>query len=425
MFLKELSESKQSNEELTCTISSLRSSVQTLQTQVHSTNAALRLAATQAANAQSEADKWQSRMDTVLHEVQKLKQQVSCIQESTARVRDEHEVLSNACRQVRAELMQCEAECMQGKQRIVKYEQRLEVISEKCDKEEENASMLRSQLESTKYALQAAVIQVGENKSLEQTRVDRIHNLEGALREQKVLLVQATQSACEQESAVSALKESLAQVKAEAVRSQNSLQQMRVCIQEEREVLADQLEMVRKEKQALENKCEEWKEKAETKQIQWDSQEKHVEQLQKRINQLVQQQQQQEKDAFNGTKKIGSVENRVSAAVSPTTPSTSTTPSVIGCKTGSLPPLIKSPMLTKPKKNTFVTDQQGSKNSSSRSNNGCCSICGETPYGLMKSCPCGKVDCALRAHINCMNSHRKQIQQKQNDDEMSKNYTLC
>lgn len=416
-YHQELNDTRISNKELTSTISSLRDEYARLQTNLTNTTSALRIAASNAANAQCESDALHSKVETLIDELGKLKQEVQCVRELSKRVREEHEVLSNGCREVSSELMQCEAECEAGRQNVKRYEQRLHELNERVVREEEITCTLRGKLEFVTHELGGVNHRLDECREIDAQRVERVINLESSLREHKTLLVSATQTACEQECAESSLKESLIQLKAEAVRWQNSAQQQRASVREEREALSEQLEVVRKEKQVLQSKMDEMKEQMETQHLQCETQDKLVEQLQRRLAQFQQQQQQQTQQHPDPP-----------TTVSPTTPSTSqhhhhpskdngTTTTTT--TTLALPPLIKTPP-------SLLNHHNHHRSSAIATNN--CNICGATPYGLMKSCPCGDVACTLRAHVTCMNQHKKDFIEQNKGKESSSNsngYSMC
>ena len=419
ILLQELADSQQTNDHLTTTVSSLRLSVTQSQSRLNNTTSALKIAANNAANARCDADAAHARVQTLIDQVGVLKRSIEECRRTTKTVCEEHERISTASRDLGSQLMKCEAELQHAQNSVEKLKRSHSKIENQNKTYEIDNQRLQAKLDAAMNKLSRCKDNLQQQSELDTQRIERSQSLESSLRHHKSLLVEATHSAAEQESASASLSDAIVQLKAENVRVHANMQQIRTDTREEREELSAKIQNLTKANQILTVKNEDMAETISAKHLKCEGMEKQVQQLKARI-QTLEKRRIKERDQSS---KLGDISIDINMGNNSTvTPISYNTPSSSGPRMsrGKLPSLSKTPLSNNFEKR--LDEVANRKKTKSKENNSNCAICNETPYGLMKTCQCGRNECKLRAHIGCITRRNKALGYSDGDNEA---YAKC
>jgi len=419
----QLKESKASNALLEQTNATLRLSVQQHQQRHQNTTEALRIAANNAANARADADAAQHKAAGLLDQLSQLKRAVEECKAACNAVKEEHEGISSATRGLEGQLMQVHAELRKTQKVCDKKSSDLLKIQQENQSNLESKEELQSKLDMHQKELTRWKRMDAQRILIEGQRISKLKCLESDLSKTKHLVLQASNSAAEQEATAASLNETLAELKAENLRLHAQLQQSTTKNKTDRERWSDELGKAEMEGQKLRMQSENYVEEIGRFKLDARSTEKQVQQLKGRIasleRRLTEAQKQKPKQQ---SVVVGTVTSTLTSSSSTVVESSS---SSVGATV--VPPLrssISTSSSTKKhrhKPKLFAATRESDPLSSSCSsisnnvnvnvnvNEQNCVLCGQTPFGLMKSCQCvvkggaeNKEKCKLRAHVSCI-----------------------
>ncbi len=382
------------------------------QQRLTNTNEALRIAANNAASARCDADKAQEKLASLTARMTLLQRTVEETRSACSTVRKEHEEISASSREINAQLMQCEAELHQNKATVAKLKDDNSKQSQEVKQLKADRDRLQDMVDTLGSELDRSHDRERQQSKMEGSRSERTHRLESELRHHKALIIQATHSSAEQEATAATLNDTIIQLKAENVRLHASMQQARTDARKERANLSEKIHSVELERQELKLKCEEVTEQIQAKNLKEDQTKQQLQQLRQRISSL--EQQRERSVAVDRSKNNNKEWGSNNSPHSRTHASATKNP---------VPPLIKTPSISRGRSHSSALKDVTNETRSGSIHPLNCSICNESPFGLMKSCQCGKHDCKLRAHASCVtNKMKKSIE---NGDSSIRKLVLC
>mmetsp|Transcript_24429 Transcript_24429/g.36580 ORF Transcript_24429/g.36580 Transcript_24429/m.36580 type:complete len:647 (-) Transcript_24429:196-2136(-) len=392
----QLKESNAANALFEQTNATLRLSVQQHQQRHQNTTEALRIAANNAANARADADAAQHKAAGLLDQLSQLKRAVEECKAACNAVKEEHEGISSATRGLEGQLMQVHAELRKTQKVCDKKSLDLLKIQQENQSNMDSKEELQSKLDMHQKELTRWKRMDAQRILIEEQRISKLKCLESDLSKTKHLVLQASNSAAEQEATAASLNETLAELKAENLRLHAQLQQSTTKNKTERERWSDELGKAEMEGQKLRMQSETYVEEIGRFKLDAKSTEKQVQQLKGRIASLERR--------LTDAQKQQSVSTVTPSLLSSSTVESSSSPhsSVV------VPPLRSSTSSAKKHKPKLSakTRDNNPLSSISNVNEQNCALCGQTPFGLMKSCQCvkgaEKDKCKLRAHVSCI-----------------------
>ena len=402
-----LKECTASNELLEQTNATLRLSVQQHQQKQFNTTEALRIAANNAANARADADAAQHRAAGYLDQFSTLKRSVEDCKKACNTVQEEHEGISIITRGLEGQLMQVQAELRKSTSMEHKKCTELVTLQHQLTSTIDMKEHLQTELDMKRTELTRWKRMDAQRVAMEQQRTERLHLLELDLSKTKHLVIQASNSTAEQEATAASLNETLAELKAENLRLHAQLQQASTNGRTSNIAYSDQLGQAEMEGQKLRMQSDAYMEEIGRFKLDAKSTEKQVQQLKNRIASL--ERRLSEASSSKSMDKQSSLSlSLLSSSSTSCAGNTASAPKTPTNKGVSVPPLRSSsakhraPLsrsLDASKSGLFV----GKNTNTNNNNNGNCVLCGQTPFGLMKSCQCGdKERCKLRAHASCI-----------------------
>lgn len=357
LLKQELEKVKSEQTQLRALNNELREAARQQSTRMQKMRNALQLASQNAAKARVEADTAEATAATLASQLQALQIVIEETKRASKVLLEEQNDVEQKAQSVEQKYIQTQAELARVNLQRKKLQRRNLELTENAVAAENQIRDLKLHLDHQKEETKHMEHSCVELESMEACRRQRVEQLEVELHQTQTLLVDATSTAAETESASNELKHAIEKVQLANQQLHKQLEEQQSQLRKERNDHQDAMQAVQQKVQSL---------KLETSN------------RQDQVRQLGSEKNAQEKRISQMQLKISNLERRLDESTNlvTTTPISDKTPSF------AIPPLTG-------KENPLP----GYK----------CSICFKDAVGLMKKCQCGKPDCAFRAHATCIN----------------------
>jgi chromosome segregation ATPase len=414
-----------------------------LQSQIDRTLAALQIASTASANARSEADAAEAKVDSLSRQMEEFHSLVEELRRGMDLVRGEHDEVSTIARSVESRLIQVESKLGRATKVTIEAKEERDELKNRAEGAEHKTRLLNEKIDDYEHDIRCLKKGVIEMEELEKIRSERTNRIENELHVTRETLLDATSAAAEAESTVTSLNSVIEELRKENELLHNQISESRDTIHRDRSKQNEALTAVEKEVQKWKLKCEEVQEANRTLKVDKNTAEKQLEQMKSRM--------------ANMERRMNDIP-RTSSAVTPITSSLGLI-NCFGAKEISvdseprkqLTYVSQLPMRQTSKrsqydgasrelnyasrsKNFSSSEENNSNDSSNHSrssshntpsfskrkvtkSNKCC-ICQQDATGMMKNCQCDNINCDKRAHITC-------IAKKNEDKCISVSAILC
>ena len=383
---------------------------------------ALRIAASNAANARADADAAEARALALADQMQKMRSALDETRRNCEAVKGDHDKIASASRSVEGRLMRVESEKARIEKERRKIGEEKDEIKERAERIERVQNLLEDDLERERDELERMRKLMAERDAIEQARMDRTYRVENELREARAMLVEATSAAAETEATMAVLNDTIRELQQENKSLHDKIEDLLGMSSKERAKLNEALSSSETEKQKLRMNAASEEEELQKLKLDKAAAEKEIRQLKNRISNI-------ERRLVEAT--TASSGNMMSTLTSLSLPESSyiTPPEKGNDRVGdrassyvvSIPPLISNtrtprsstkipPFSSSGKENmeNNRTRSMGSKKLQIKSyeSSKCC-LCLKGASGLMKACQCGKLSCDRRAHSICIKGRKK------------------
>lgn len=369
----------------------LREASATQTSRMERTTEALRIAGVNAANARADADAAIARASSLATQLSSMKTVLADMKRTCDTIRDEHEAVSTASKQLELRYLQLEADLSNAhreKDRAIQDRAELSEVYEQLLLMKRTSDQALDEKNDEVRRLRKAL---NERDDVEQVRIDRTHRIETELREARVQLAEAIFTSGESETTAALLHDTIKNLTDENRSLHEQIATILEKAAKERARVQDELRQSEQDVQKLRLKVVTHEEETERMLLDKTDNEKEISNLKRQIAEL--------EKRLAGTEKA-----MPPAAIEKETYGQSSTGRLsLGL---SLPPL--RPLSTKTipgntvKENTLESEQPNGARTSLDPKVSSCSICHKQLFGMMKMCQCGRSTCDKRAHAMCV-----------------------
>jgi len=432
--------------------SALRDASATSTARMQTISEALRIAGEKAANARADADAAEARASSLATQLKSFKAALDETKRTCESIRTEHDDISSAARDLEGRLLQTESELNRIQKQKAKGDDDRDTMCEELQDLKQTEKMLKDYLDKRDDELLKLKKTLVEREGIEQARQERTERLDNELRNSRSMLVEMTSAAAEAESTTVELQDTISALQRENESLHKRIDETIDAAAKERTKLHEALAEAENEAQKLRLKTAADDEELQKVTLDKISSEKEVLQLKNRLNNVERRLAEvsavgvlSPSDAISDVSSIQTdfTSSTMSSSYEYKTPAgkkssgvSSQSSSQDGFSIPKLksvtPKVASSSLLMMVSKETddrsmtiaitasasqhtnnrsitaATSTSQHTNSSSRRSNTGTrpatakCSICFKAPYGIMKSCQCGKPGCDMRAHATCI-----------------------
>lgn len=389
---------------------------------------ALRIAGTKVASAKAEKDASQARAKHLSNQLVQIQTSVKDTIEDCNKVKLEHEEIMNMSRDLQAKLMTSNVELGRNRRDCAKLKEEKENLHVQYSEMQIQYELIKENLKEMSNDLEKEKKTATAKKAMEQKRALQLETIEKELRQARSSLLQASNTTADSESTVSLLKETIQELMTENEKLHKSIQNIIENGEKEQKKKDNAMILVESQVQQLKIKNATGEEELKRVKLDKDETEKYVEQLKNKVINLEKRlvdKQYQNLEAINEGERTGSGNGvlDVPRFISSLLPSKLTgNENLDKIVTKDKDPIPNYDSYSSKKniglETKKILKQGGSflfaipgndKISPRKKNENSCSLCSKKPFGLMKSCQCGKLSCGKRAHAACLAGKAREL----------------